>query len=178
MRGHKAVFLDRDGVINVRLPGGAYVTRWQEFTFCAEVPEALRMLRRAGYLLVVVTNQRGIGRGLMSENDLKSIHRRMEEALEKEGVFLTAVLHCPHDIDDLCRCRKPEPGMLQEALRRFPIDRKDSLIIGDSETDIEAGRRVGVGGILIVPEGEEPPDGYRTATSLLTAARMITGEGE
>jgi len=175
MTRHRAVFLDRDGVINVRLPGGAYVTNWKEFTFCAAVPEALRMLRRAGFLLIVVTNQRGIGRGLMSEDDLEEIHRRMEEELEKEGVVLTAVLHCPHDLDDLCRCRKPKPGMLEDALKRFPVDREGSLIIGDSETDLEAGRNAGVEGILIVPEGEEPPDGYRTAPSLLTAARMITG---
>ena len=163
MTRHRAVFLDRDGVINVRLPGGAYVTRWEEFTFCPGAPEALRMLSGAGFLLIVVTNQRGIGRGLMSERDLREIHRRMREELEKEGVVLDAVLHCPHDLDALCSCRKPKPGMIERALKSCPIERQGSLVIGDSESDIEAGRSAGVEGILIVPEGAEAPAGYRTA---------------
>lgn len=171
----KAVFLDRDGVINVRLPDGRYVRRWEEFEFAEGVPEALRLLRRAGYLLIVVTNQRGIGRGLMTEGDLAGIHRRMQEALAREGVPLDAILHCPHDLDARCRCRKPEPGMIEEAMSRFDVDGSSSILIGDSESDIEAGRAAGVDGILVIPAGSAPPPGRRTARSLLEAARQIVG---
>ena len=103
----RAVFLDRDGVLNVKLPENRYVRSWEEFTFRDGVVEALRMLRAGGYLLIVVTNQRGIGRGLMSEEDLAGVHRRMSSELAKEGVILDAVLHCPHDVGENCRCRKP-----------------------------------------------------------------------
>ena len=171
--GEKAAFLDRDGVINVRLPDGAYVTRREEFVFCEGVAEALRLLQEKGFLLIVVTNQRGIGRGLMSEKDLDDVHRGMKEALEREGVTLDAVYFCPHNLDDDCDCRKPRPGMLIAAMKRFAIDRESSIIIGDSETDIEAARAAGVGGVLVVPEGEEAPEGFRTAPSLLAAARDI-----
>lgn len=174
----KAVFLDRDGVINVRLPGDRYVTRWEEFSFHEGVAEALRLLAAAGYLLVVVTNQRGIGRGLMTEGDLEEIHRRMRLVLAREGVALDAVLHCPHDIAEGCRCRKPAPGMFEEAMRLLPIVRSGSLVVGDSETDLEAGRAAGVEGILIIPPGEECVPGRRTARSLLEAARQIVGERE
>jgi D-glycero-D-manno-heptose 1,7-bisphosphate phosphatase len=173
-RGEKAAFLDRDGVINVRLPGGAYVTRREEFVFCEGVAEALRLLQAKGFLLIVVTNQRGIGRGLMTEKDLDDVHRGMREELDREGVILDALYHCPHDLDDDCDCRKPRPGMLKAAMKSFAIDRERSIIIGDSETDIEAGRAAGVGGVLIVPDGEEAPAGWRTAPSLLAAARDIT----
>ncbi len=170
---NKAVFLDRDGVINERLPDGRYVTRWDEFAFLEGVPDALRLLRQAGYLLVVVTNQRGIGRGLMTEGDLEEIHRRMREVLAGEDVILDAVFHCPHDLDARCRCRKPAPGMIEEAMARLGIDAASSLVVGDSESDLEAGRAAGVDGILIVPPGEPAPEGRRTARSLLEAARNI-----
>jgi D-glycero-D-manno-heptose 1,7-bisphosphate phosphatase len=172
----KAIFLDRDGVINVRLPGGAYVTRWEEFAFCEGASEAMKLLQRSGYLLLVVTNQRGIGRGLMTEDDLADIHRRMKEELGRRGVTLDAVLHCPHDHDAKCRCRKPHPGMIEEGVSRFAVDRDSSLIIGDSLSDIEAGRAAGIGGILVVPPGERAPEGLRTAPSLLDAALAVTGE--
>ena len=173
-RREKAVFLDRDGVINVRLPGGAYVTCREEFVFCEGVAEALRLLQANGFLLIVVTNQRGIARGLMSEKDLDDVHRGMKEELGREGVTLDALYFCPHNLDDDCDCRKPRPGMLRAAMKSFAIDRELSIIIGDSETDIEAGRAAGVGGVLIVPKGEEATEGFRTAASLLAAAREIT----
>jgi len=169
----KAVFLDRDGVINVKLPEGRYVTRWEEFTFRDGAAEALRLLGAGGYLLIVVTNQRGIGRRLMSEEDLEEIHRRMTGALAEAGVRIDGIYHCPHDLDEGCRCRKPRPGMLEEALGRFSIDVSRSFIVGDSKTDMEAGQAVGVDGILVLPEDEAAPQGYRKAPSLLAAAKMI-----
>jgi len=173
----KAIFLDRDGVINVRLPGGAYVTRWKDFTFCEGAVEAMRILRRAGYLLIVVTNQRGVGRGLMTEGDLEEIHRRMREELGRQGVVLDAVYSCPHDHDARCRCRKPLPGMIEDAVREFHVDTASSLVIGDSVSDMEAGRAAGVDGVFITSPGEKVPAGGRKASSLLAAARVVTGGG-
>lgn len=171
----KAVFLDRDGVVNVRPPGGAYVTCWEEFAFCEGVPEGLRMLQDAGYLLVVVTNQRGVARGLMTEEDLEEIHRRMREKLAREGVVLEAVYFCPHDLDAGCRCRKPLPGMIEKAVEEFRIDTAASLIIGDSLSDMEAGKAAGVRGLFVTSSREETPAGFMTAPSLLSAARVVTG---
>ena len=93
----RAVFVDRDGVINERLPG-AYVRSWGEFRFLWGARAGLRLLREAGYLLVAVTNQRGIGRGLMSERDLAEVHRRMQAELARAGAALDDILHCPHDL--------------------------------------------------------------------------------
>jgi len=174
----RAVFLDRDGVINVRRPGGAYVTRWEEFAFCEGAPEAMRILQDAGYLLIVVTNQRGVGRGLMTEEDLAEIHRRMREELSREGVLLEAVYYCPHDLDAMCRCRKPLPGMIESAIEDCDIDAAGSLLMGDSLSDMEAGKAAGVTGLFITSSREETPAGYRTAPSLLSAARAVTGGGQ
>lgn len=171
----RAVFLDRDGVLNVKLPENRYVTNWEEFTFCDGVGEALRMLRDSGYLLIVVTNQRGIGRGLMSEEDLAGVHRRMKSGLAKEGVGIDAVLHCPHDIAANCSCRKPRPGMLEKAIGLYDIDTARSFIVGDSESDMAAGKAAGVAGILVADDGRPVPEGCRKVPTLLEAARLITG---
>lgn len=173
----RAVFLDRDGVINVRPPGGAYVTRWEEFAFCEGAPEAMGILQAAGYLLIVVTNQRGVGRGLMTAEGLDEIHHRMREELARRGVLLEAVYFCPHDLDAMCRCRKPLPGMIEKAVEEHDIDIAGSLLIGDSLSDMEAGKAAGVRGLFITSSREETPAGYRTASSLLSAARAVTGGG-
>jgi D-glycero-D-manno-heptose 1,7-bisphosphate phosphatase len=169
-----AVFLDRDGVINRRLPGD-YVRTFDQFRFLPGARAGMRLLREAGYLLVVVTNQRGIGRGLMSERDLAEVHRRMQLALARAGAAVDAVYHCPHDIAEGCGCRKPLPGMFAAALERFPVAVARSWVVGDSLSDLEAGRAVGLRGILVVPRGGERPPGVQVAGSLLAAARDIVG---
>jgi D-glycero-D-manno-heptose 1,7-bisphosphate phosphatase len=166
------VFVDRDGVINRRIPGG-YVRSWEEFHFLPGARAGLRLLRDAGYLLIVITNQRGIGRGLMSEADLAAIHARMQAALSRASAVVDAIFHCPHEIAENCGCRKPRPGLLEQARRRFAIDAARSWVVGDSLSDVEAGRAAGIPGILIVPRGGEPPPGTRSAGSLLAAARAI-----
>ena len=98
--------------------------------------------------MIVVTNQRGIARALMTEKDLKEIHRKMCEELQKHGASIDDILYCPHDIKDNCTCRKPQPGMLIQAQNKWNIDCAQSYIIGDSNSDIEAGQRVGCRGIL------------------------------
>lgn len=176
-RGSKAVFLDRDGVINHRLPG-AYVRCWEEFRFCRGARPALRRLKDHGYLLIVFTNQRGIGRGLMTEADLDAVHRRMQEELARSGAAVDAVFHCPHDRDADCECRKPRPGMLRRALERFPIDPARSWVIGDSESDIEAGRTIGIPGVFVAPRGTRRPGGALIATTLSAAVKLILERGD
>ena len=144
-----AVFLDRDGVINV---DHGYVSTWEQFEFLAGVPEALRELQDAGYLLIVVSNQSGIGRGYYSESDLHTLNQAIAEHLDSTlGVTLSGFYHCPHHPTEAeggfrqqCDCRKPAPGMIQQAVLDHGIDVKTSLLVGDKDSDIEAGRAAGV----------------------------------
>ena len=173
-----AIFLDRDGVINRRLPGD-YVRSWDQFRFLPGARAGLRLLREAGHLLVVITNQRGIGRGLMSEEDLADLHRRMQVELVRAGAGVDAIFHCPHDLGENCTCRKPRPGMIERALEHFAIDIARSWVVGDSLSDLEAGRAVGIRGILVVPRVGQRPAGVPAAGSLLAAARaIVTGSGQ
>jgi len=168
------VFVDRDGVVNRRIPGD-YVRSWDQFEFLPGARAGLRLLREAGYALIVITNQRGIGRGLMSEADLAAVHERMQAELLRAGAGVDAILHCPHDVHENCGCRKPRPGMIERALGMFAIDRARSWVVGDSLSDIEAGRAAGVPGILVAARGGARPAGVDRAGSLLVAARLIVG---
>jgi len=133
-----AVFLDRDGVINVFPGPGKYVLNWSQFTFMPKVRENLARLRKAGFFLALATSQSGVGRGLMTQRDLDDIHARMQEALGTDS--LDAICFCPHHPDDKCRCRKPSPHMIIEAARTHGLDLPKSFVIGDSGRDIEMGR--------------------------------------
>jgi histidinol-phosphate phosphatase family protein len=128
------VFLDRDGVINVKPPEGEYVRRWDEFRFLPGITEWIRRGNALGYLVVVVTNQRGVARGLVSPGDLDDIHARMVAELARAGARVDGVLVCPHE-EGACQCRKPRPGLVQAAQRRWAIDMAASLVVGDSECD-------------------------------------------
>ena len=143
------VFLDRDGVINRRPAAKSYVTAPEELQLLPRVPEAIRRLNQAGCRAIVVTNQRGISLGLYDEHDLASIHRRMREDLAREGAYVDAVYHCPHDTDS-CTCRKPGIGMFLQAQYDFPgltFDR--SIVIGDSACDLQAAARLSCRKVLI-----------------------------
>ena len=146
----KAIFLDRDGVINV---DHGYVGKVEEFHFIEGIFEALRKLQQKGYKLFIVTNQSGIGRGYYSEADFLKLTEWMLKELQKEGVEIEEVAYCPHHPDDGCGCRKPEPGMIDYLAKKYGIDLKSSWMIGDKPSDLEAGRRAGVGGTILLDEG-------------------------
>lgn len=145
----KALFLDRDGVINKKMPVHDYVKSWQEFEFLPEIEKLIKKFNRQGYLVVVVTNQKGIARGLVSEKTVKEIHQRMIRELRKKGAIIDAVYFCPHDDKDNCDCRKPKPGMLFQAAKDLNIDLSQSILIGDEETDLKAAKAAGCQGFLI-----------------------------
>lgn len=153
-QARKAVFLDRDGVINV---DHGYVYQPEAFEFIDGVFEACRHLQSLGYLLIVVTNQSGIARGFYSEQDFQHLTRWMIERFAAEHIEITAVYHCPHHpsaghamhrLD--CACRKPAPGMLLQAIREHGIDPARSIMVGDKQADMQAGRAAGVGRCYLI----------------------------
>jgi len=152
----KTVFLDRDGVINRKMPEGQYVTGWKHFELLPGVPEAIALLNRAGLRVLVVTNQRGIALGLYTASDVAAIHDQFQLELAKDDAHpahIDGFYFCPHDKRE-CNCRKPLPGLFQQAQAQFPeIDTATSLIIGDSLSDIEFGKNLGIKTIFI--EGDE-----------------------
>jgi D-glycero-D-manno-heptose 1,7-bisphosphate phosphatase len=163
----ETVFLDRDGTINAKAPEGDYVKSAADFRLLPDVAEAVGRLRDAGRRIVVVTNQRGIALGVMTEADLDGIHRRM---LGEIGP-VDAIYHCPH-AEGECDCRKPLPGMLLRAGRELQgVDFAKAVMVGDSASDMQAGRAVGARLVMIGdPEGEDVD--YR-ASSLLDAAEWL-----
>ena len=139
-----AVFLDRDGVVNRRAPEGAYIRNWSEFELTPGATEALAALAKAGATLFIVTNQRRIARGVIVSADLDEIHARLADELAAGGVVLGGVYVCPHEIG-ACDCRKPDVGLFMQAQAANPwIDFGDSHMVGDSISDLEAGRRLGM----------------------------------
>jgi histidinol-phosphate phosphatase family protein len=175
---NKAAFLDRDGVINLKAPEGSYITRWDEMQFLPGVVEAIAMLNRAGFLVIVVTNQRCIGRGLITAAELEAMHERMSDDLARAGAFLDGIYYCPHELQAACACRKPRPGMLLEAARVHRIDLTRSWMIGDSDRDVEAGKRAGCKTVRILESGETGnTQSDVVARSLLEASHKIS-EGE
>jgi D-glycero-D-manno-heptose 1,7-bisphosphate phosphatase len=156
-RSERAIFFDRDGVINARILGG-YVRHWNEFELLPGVVETLREIKRRGYLAIIITNQRGVGLGIMSEANLTQVHNEMQRAMEqKAGVRFDDIIFCT-DTDDSLGRRKPSPAMLLEAAEKWNIDLANSWMIGDSMSDIEAGERAGTKtAYLVTPHSEEIP---------------------
>ena len=163
-----ALFLDRDGVINERIPGG-FVTCWDEFRFLAGIPQALAKLTRLRLPIIVVSNQAGVSRGEIRFSALRDISRRFVDALAREGARIDAVYYCPHRSEDGCRCRKPRPGLLLEAARDWRLDLGRSVLIGDSARDLDAARAAGCRRLLL-KAGTAPAT---PRDSLLTDSRKI-----
>lgn len=138
-----ALFLDRDGVINVEKH---YLYKQKDFEFIDGVFEVCRYFQNKGYLIVVVTNQSGICRGFYTKEDFAKLTEWMEREFAKEGVTIAKTYHCPHhpDFTGSCSCRKPKPGMFLQAKEEFNIDMENSVMIGDKLSDLEAAKRAGV----------------------------------
>ncbi len=147
----KTVFIDRDGVINRDSPD--YITCREAFHFLPGSLEAFRLLRENGYTAIVVTNQSVIGRKLTSPEELQMIFTLMTQAIDSAGGHVTDIMFCPHLPSDLCRCRKPAPGMIFDARDRHAIDLSTAVMIGDSAKDIECAANAGVGRAVLVSTG-------------------------
>jgi len=182
---HKAVFLDRDNTI---IEDAEYSADPSVLAPLPGVADALKRLRRAGWKLIIVTNQSGIARGLFTEEALQSFHRHMLQWFAKRGVRFDGLYYCPHypqgeaeEYVKTCDCRKPAPGMLLKAARELDIDLSRSWMVGDRPTDIGAGRAASCRTIRVLtgqsPEPDEPAADF-TAADLVAAVDQILGAGE
>ncbi|MDP8218109.1 MAG: HAD family hydrolase [Candidatus Theseobacter exili] len=142
----KAIFLDRDGTIN---PDSGYISKAEEFCLFDGVVEAVKLLNEEGYLVFVITNQSGINRGFIDEKELDIIHLKMISEFEQGGAKIHEVSYCPHRPDEMCDCRKPSPRMILELAEKSAIDLGHSYMVGDKQSDVEAGIRSGCRTVLI-----------------------------
>ncbi len=142
----KAVFLDRDGTLNVEVE---YLHEIEKIQILPGVVEALKILKRKGFLLIVISNQSGIGRGYFSAEDVNRVNEHMNRLLQKDGVKLDGFYYCPHIQADNCDCRKPKTKLYLQAARDFEIDLKKSYMVGDKVTDIIAADELGCGQGLV-----------------------------
>ena len=144
-----AIFLDRDGVINEEV---TYLSNPNDFKFIDGSIKALQILKKKGYLLIVITNQSGIARGYFTEMILYKIHDKMMKILKKNNIFLDDIFYCPHhpEFTGACNCRKPNPGMIIQATKKYNIDLENSYMIGDTLNDISTGKNANCKTILVL----------------------------
>lgn len=178
----RAVFVDRDGTINVEK---GYVHRPEDFELIPGAGEALRLLQEAGFLIVVVTNQSGVARGFYTLETVHSLHRHMDRVLAPFGVTIDGYYVCPHhpegetgDYCKICSCRKPSPGLLVQAADELSVDLARSYMIGDKKSDVEAGIKAGCRSLFVGTghgdrEVDDIPSEVRRFPTLLAAARAI-----
>ena len=166
-------FFDRDGVINARILGG-YVRHWNEFELKPDVADVLREIKRHGYLAIIITNQRGVGLGLMTEQELHAVHAELQrEMLRVADSQFDDIVFCT-DPDKASSRRKPSPAMLLEAAEKWNIDLKNSWMIGDSMSDIEAGQRAGTKTAYLVTEhSEEIPKATKVIHHLIDLLNFV-----
>ena len=145
------VFLDRDGVINV--DSSEYIKNESEFEFIPKSPEAIALLTQNGFNIIVITNQSLIGRNMVSQKTLDAIFKKMKDGVKKAGGDIKDIFYCPHTPEDNCSCRKPNPGLILEAQKKYQIDLNQSFMVGDSAKDIECARNAGCSKTLLVKTG-------------------------
>jgi D-glycero-D-manno-heptose 1,7-bisphosphate phosphatase len=162
----QTVFLDRDGVINHKMPEGEWVTRWSDFKALPGVIDAIAAIKRARLGVIVVSNQRGIALSQFSEDDVKAIHDQFQQMLKSQGTSVDGFYFCPHDRNQ-CNCRKPLPGLFEQAVLDYPeIRAETSVMIGDSRSDMEFGRRLGMMTLFIDGDPAYQKPGIEAARAL------------
>jgi D-glycero-D-manno-heptose 1,7-bisphosphate phosphatase len=171
-----AAFLDRDGVLNV---DHGYVHRLTELDIVCGAPEAVRLLNEAGYLVIVITNQSGVARGFYGEHEVKLFNAELARRLRAEGARIDAFYYCPHHPHGVvaryaigCRCRKPKPGLLEEAARDFNIERERSFLIGDKDADSAAAAAFGVKGVKFDEKTQSLVEVVRTALQMFAVVKL------
>jgi D,D-heptose 1,7-bisphosphate phosphatase len=172
---NKAVFFDRDGIVNFREVGG-YIQTPENFHICEDFIASLKCAKKNGFLAVLVTNQQGIGKGVMTAEQLDKLHSYMQEKLKAEtGYKFDAIYYCPDLKNTGSKCRKPEPGMLLKAAEELDIDLSKSWMIGDRPSDILAGKAAGTKTILVGLQEPGPdckPD-YRVMNLIEASKRIL-----
>lgn len=144
----KALFLDRDGVINI---DKNHVYKIKDFEFLDGIFELCRYFQDLGFIILVITNQAGIAKGYYSESDFNKLTNWMIGEFKKRNIVISKVYHCPHHPDfSTCDCRKPKPGMIFEAFKEFNLDLENSFLFGDKESDLEAGKRAGINNLYLI----------------------------
>lgn len=176
----RAIFLDRDGVIN---RDNGYTYKITDLEFLPDVPESLRILSQAGFKLFVITNQSGVARGFYTLSDVNQFHDFLQSELARYHVQIDAFLVCPHhpqgvikEFAKACDCRKPEPGLIREAMSKFDINLSESYLIGDKFSDIECAKRMGIKAYQVLSEeSKNHPWAVKQVTGLGEVARLILG---
>ena len=163
------VFLDRDGVINRKAPEGQYVGYWKDFQVLPGAESAIASLNRSGRRVIVITNQRGVALGRYTCADVEELHLKLQEHLANHEARIDAFYYCPHDKHE-CDCRKPRTGLFQQAFRDFPdASMENSIVIGDSISDVEAARNLGLPAIFIQGDPSTQKPGSDNAVALADA---------
>ncbi len=146
---NKAAFIDRDGVIN-NDTGHYYIFKPEDFIFNNDIPEAFKLLKNAGYMIIIITNQGGVSKGIYTKSDVENTNKFMLSELSIKQIEIDDILYCPHHSDnEQCLCRKPNPLMIQKAIARYNIDKKASFMIGDNMKDIYAAEAAEIKGFKI-----------------------------
>lgn len=179
-----AIFIDRDGVINENLVD--HVKTWDEFVFLSNVFEPLTSLAQSEHLIIIISNQSPIGRGLVKQAVIEDIFCRMKEEIQKKGGRIDGIYYCPHSPDEHCDCRKPKPGLFYQAVENLGVDLSNSFFIGDAVSDVEAAFNVGCTPIFVLTGrgskqlAELRQRGYdnrvQIVENLATAIKLIMGD--
>jgi len=167
--GIKYVFLDRDGVTNRKLPEGQFVRSWRDFEFLPGAESAIAALNRSGRHIIIISNQRGIALGLYTRADVETLHMKLQERMAEHDAHIDAFYYCPHDRNQ-CDCRKPKTGLFEQVFRDFPeASAQNSIVIGDSLSDIQAARTLGLLAIFIQGDPKTQKPGAEKAAALADA---------
>ncbi len=153
IKNKRIVFLDRDGVINKKAEEHCYITKVEDFIFNEDIFKVVAKFKAEGFEFIVITNQRGIARGLYTEDQLAEIHSYLKAGFNEKGIEILDIFYCPHE-KNVCDCRKPKDGLLKQACAKYPIDLPSSLLISDSQEEVLMGQKFGIGRHIFIPSDQ------------------------